>query len=71
MIPEGDYGAGTVIVWDTGTYRNLVEEDGVEVPIAAQIDDGHVKVWLEGISSTTTRGSASGCWRSSRAGRCR
>jgi hypothetical protein len=37
-----------VIVWDTGTYRNLVEEEGEEVPIAAQIEDGHVKVWLEG-----------------------
>src|SRR5690606_13694959 len=23
VIPEGEYGAGTMIVWDTGPYRNL------------------------------------------------
>ncbi len=22
-IPEGEYGAGTVLVWDEGKYRNL------------------------------------------------
>lgn len=48
VIPKGEYGAGTVIVWDAGRYRNMVEEDDRRVPIEQQIDDGHVKVWLEG-----------------------
>jgi DNA ligase D-like protein (predicted 3'-phosphoesterase) len=48
VIPEEQYGAGPVIVWDTGTYRNLTEEDGREVPVEEAIKGGHVKVWLEG-----------------------
>ena len=47
-IPEGQYGAGTVIVWDTGSYRNLTKRDGKEVPIEQAIEDGHAVVWLEG-----------------------
>ena len=27
------YGAGAVIVWDTGEYRNLTERDGEELPM--------------------------------------
>jgi DNA ligase D-like protein (predicted 3'-phosphoesterase) len=43
-ICEGNYGAGAVIVWDAGTYRNLDEQRSM----AETIDDGHVKIWLEG-----------------------
>jgi DNA ligase D-like protein (predicted 3'-phosphoesterase) len=42
------YGAGAVIVWDTGPYRNLTERDGREVPTAQALDDGHAVVELEG-----------------------
>ena len=49
VIPEDEYGGGTVMVWDRGTYRNL-EEDESETPPSAreQIEDGHVTIWLEG-----------------------
>ena len=48
VIPEGEYGAGPMIVWDRGTYRNLTERNGKEVPIEKAIDAGHVRMWLEG-----------------------
>lgn len=48
-VPEGEYGAGEVIVWDIGLYRNLTQDDqGDERPVAAAIEAGHLKVWLEG-----------------------
>ncbi|HEX6237919.1 MAG TPA: DNA polymerase ligase N-terminal domain-containing protein [Acidimicrobiales bacterium] len=47
-IPEGEYGAGAVIVWDAGTYGNLTERHGEEVPLAEALDAGHASVWLEG-----------------------
>jgi DNA ligase D-like protein (predicted 3'-phosphoesterase) len=49
VIPEGEYGAGPVLVWDTGPYRNLraeKEDDGASMEESLQ--DGKVEVWLEG-----------------------
>jgi DNA ligase D-like protein (predicted 3'-phosphoesterase) len=42
VIGEG-YGAGEVIVWDTGQYRNLGER-----PIEDELRDGHASFWLDG-----------------------
>jgi DNA ligase D-like protein (predicted 3'-phosphoesterase) len=42
-IPEGEYGAGRMIVWDRGTYHNLTERHGKPVPIEQAIRAGHVR----------------------------
>lgn len=43
VIAEGEYGAGPVLVWDSGTFRNLSGE-----PLAQALDRGHAKFWLDG-----------------------
>lgn len=48
VIPKGQYGAGAVIVWDTGSYRNLTTRRGADVPLEEAIEAGHLSVWLEG-----------------------
>ena len=49
IIPEEEYGGGTTLVWDAGTYVNLKKgEDNEEVPLEDQIEDGHLTVWLNG-----------------------
>jgi len=49
VIPEGEYGAGTVLVWDTGPYRNLrAEKDEDGLSMQESLEDGKVEVWLEG-----------------------
>ena len=44
VIGTGVYGAGAVIVWDAGSYRNLDEERSM----AEALDAGHAKFWLDG-----------------------
>ncbi|HEX8376471.1 MAG TPA: DNA ligase D [Pedobacter sp.] len=51
IIPEGEYGGGTVIVWDQGTYEPLEEIKGKkaqEKHLLQQLKSGSVKVKLNG-----------------------
>lgn len=42
VIAAGEYGAGTVIIWDEGTYRPISEN------FADALRRGHATFWLEG-----------------------
>lgn len=50
VIPAGEYGGGTVLVWDRGTFSSLeVDADGRATKTLLQAcEDGHLSVWLEG-----------------------
>jgi len=48
VIPEGEYGGGSVIVWDAGPYRNITTEDGDEIDLEDALERGRAEVWLEG-----------------------
>lgn len=51
IIPKGEYGGGTVIVWDQGWYEPLETIKGKkaqEKHLLAQLEDGSLKVRLHG-----------------------
>lgn len=51
IIPEGEYGGGTVIVWDEGTYEPIEEIKGKkaqEKALLAQLKAGSLKIKLHG-----------------------
>lgn len=52
IIPEGNYGAGTVIVWDEGTYEPLEDVSGSkkenEKHLLKQLHAGSLKFVLHG-----------------------
>ncbi len=43
IIPKGEYGAGPVIIWDRGTYKNL---RGASMELSLQ--EGQIEVFLRG-----------------------
>jgi len=48
VIPEENYGAGKVIVWDTGSFENTTEKDGKKIDSIQAIDSGHITFKLTG-----------------------
>ena len=48
VIPEGEYGAGTVLVWDKGQFENRTGDDDEPVDISSALDNGHAVIGLHG-----------------------
>jgi bifunctional non-homologous end joining protein LigD len=47
-IPEGQYGAGTVTIWDQGTYDNLLADKPVPQTVTEGIEAGQLEFALHG-----------------------
>ena len=47
-IPEGQYGAGTVKIWDRGTYTNLLANKPKPQTVTEGIDAGRLEIELHG-----------------------
>ncbi len=67
VIPKGEYGAGTVEVWDRGIFVNL-KPKGEGNSISANREEGLIEVWLEGeklkggFALVRTRGGKNETW---------
>lgn len=48
VIPKGEYGAGPVIVWDTGTYENIRATKRKPYTMEEAYQEGLIEVRLEG-----------------------
>lgn len=49
VIPKGQYGAGTVSIWDKGKYKNLKNnQEGKKDTISESYDKGKIEVELKG-----------------------
>lgn len=48
VIPDEEYGGGTVMIWDRGTYENITEKDDGLRPMAKALDAGHALFRLHG-----------------------
>lgn len=47
-IPKGNYGAGTVEIWDEGTYEPMIETKHPEKELLKELKDGDLKIILHG-----------------------
>ncbi len=48
MIPKGEYGAGTVLVWDIGTYKNIKKKKDTLISMKQCLKNGQIEVFLKG-----------------------
>jgi bifunctional non-homologous end joining protein LigD len=71
IIPQGEYGGGTVIVWDEGTYETIEKFDSVaaqEKYLLKELKNGSVKMVLHGkklkgeFALVKTHGMAENSW---------
>jgi bifunctional non-homologous end joining protein LigD len=48
-IPKGEYGAGTVKIWDKGYFYNLKKDkNGKEISLKESFEKGKIEIFLEG-----------------------
>lgn len=47
-IPEGEYGAGTVEIWDKGKFVNITLQNGKVQPLREAVEKGHFVIYLKG-----------------------
>ena len=47
-IPKDQYGGGTVLIWDRGTYENITNKEGKQQSLEDSMSAGHFLVRLQG-----------------------
>ncbi len=47
-IPKGEYGAGTVEIWDRGKFVNITIKGGKVQPLSETLEKGHFIIYLKG-----------------------
>jgi bifunctional non-homologous end joining protein LigD len=47
-IPQGQYGGGTVVIWDHGTYESLMDDKPEPKTAAEAIEDGRIEFVMHG-----------------------